>query len=137
MRRASGQCCLLLVLFSAGRIAAAAPEPPDELKRRLQRGDSVLLEAGVFDPLTELPPAFAAGRTQTGVERAFLVQFQRALTADPTKRYQTAGEMRVALDKFATDSGIVSSATSIADWLEALFGNAGEPWLGDESQNGF
>ena len=62
---------------------------------------------------------------------------QRALTADPTKRYQTAGEMRVALDKFATDSGIVSSATSIADWLEGLFGNAGEPWLGDESQNGF
>jgi hypothetical protein len=54
---------------------------PDELRRRIERGDSVLLDAGVFDPLRDPLPAFAAGRTVIGAERTFLVQFGRELTA--------------------------------------------------------
>src|SRR5436309_2585902 len=60
---------------AAASPSAAAMEPPqgalnyllahmsaaDELARRRARGDSLLLQAGVFDPLTEPPPGFAAG----------------------------------------------------------------------------
>jgi serine/threonine protein kinase len=60
----------------------------------------------------------------------------RALDQDPAKRFQTAGEMRQALDKLAAESNLVATATSMAEWLETLFGAAPEPWIG-EGSSGF
>ncbi|HET9300927.1 MAG TPA: S8 family serine peptidase, partial [Candidatus Polarisedimenticolaceae bacterium] len=98
MRTSRGALFLSVLALSGSGSAAAAPaatEPPaaavdqarsrrpspDELGRRIERGDSLLLGAGVFDPLRDPLPAFAAGRTVSGTEQTFLVQFRRELTA--------------------------------------------------------
>ncbi|HEX5043604.1 MAG TPA: S8 family serine peptidase [Candidatus Polarisedimenticolaceae bacterium] len=64
---------------------------PAELRRRIEQGDALLLDAGVFDPLRDPLPAFAAGRTISGAERTFLVQFARELTATERRLLEEDG----------------------------------------------
>ncbi len=52
-----------------------------------------------------------------------------ALAADPARRYQTADELRLALDQFALDYGLASSTSSLSAYLRKLFGDKPEPWL--------
>src|SRR5262245_16056252 len=65
--------------------------PADELALRRAGGDSILLQSGVFDPVTEALPGFAAGRVVTGSEKTFLVQFRRDLTQADRKTLEAAG----------------------------------------------
>src|SRR5207249_1528981 len=64
---------------------------PDELGLRRARGESVMLQAAVFDPLTEPLPDFARGRTVTGSERMFLVQFRHDLSAAERRSLEGIG----------------------------------------------
>lgn len=52
-----------------------------------------------------------------------------ALATDPDRRYQTADELRVALDQFAAQQGLSSNAGSLASYLTKIFGERPEPWL--------
>jgi serine/threonine protein kinase len=54
----------------------------------------------------------------------------RALATDVTRRFQTAGEMRQALEELASQMGSVSTPNVLAAWIEGLFGAAEEPWAG-------
>jgi hypothetical protein len=90
MKRVS-RVFFIVLLLSGVCLGAAAEGPSDELKRRLEGGRSLILDAGVFDPLSEPPPAFAAGRAVKGTERVFLVQFQRELWADERRLLEEAG----------------------------------------------
>jgi serine/threonine protein kinase len=90
------------------------------LDRRLFREDSDVetvkrvREANVPDPKTiveDYPPALAAA-------------LARALERDPEKRFQTAAELRDALDAYVHDSGAEVAAEGVRALLGSLFGDA-------------
>jgi len=90
------------------------------LDRRLFREDSDVetvkrvREANVPDPKTiveDYPPALAAA-------------LARALERDPEKRFQTAAELRDALDAYVHDTGAEVSAEGVRALLSNLFGDA-------------
>src|SRR3569623_638225 len=53
----------------------------------------------------------------------------KALARDPKDRYQTADEMRRALDQFAERAGVRTSATALSDFMMLQVGRRREPWL--------
>ncbi|HSK01279.1 MAG TPA: serine/threonine-protein kinase, partial [Kofleriaceae bacterium] len=53
----------------------------------------------------------------------------RALDTDPARRYQTAEELRAALDRFAVGAGLNTSEAAVASVLKKMFGERPEPWL--------
>ncbi|MDB4952446.1 MAG: Protein kinase [Myxococcales bacterium] len=53
----------------------------------------------------------------------------RALSPDLSKRYQTADELRTALEQFASKAGLTASTSAIAGYMFKLFGDKPEPWL--------
>jgi serine/threonine-protein kinase len=61
----------------------------------------------------------------------------RALAVDSARRFQTADELRMALDQFAVRAGFVGSVGTLATFMRKLFGEKPEPWLaldGEEVQ---
>jgi hypothetical protein len=50
---------------------------------------------------------------------------KKALALSPDDRYQTADELRVALDQ----TGARSSTSELADYMKQIFGHRVEPWL--------
>jgi serine/threonine-protein kinase len=57
----------------------------------------------------------------------------KALARDPAQRYQTADELRIALDELATRAALHTSLTAVATYLENEFGRKPEPWLDEVS----
>jgi eukaryotic-like serine/threonine-protein kinase len=53
----------------------------------------------------------------------------KALARDPSQRFQTAGEMSLALDKVASSVGVGASTTALANYMRLQFGDQKEPWL--------
>jgi serine/threonine protein kinase len=52
----------------------------------------------------------------------------RALAREPEARYQTAEDLRAALERFAIEHELRASNKALADYLTALFGHRIEPW---------
>ena len=55
----------------------------------------------------------------------------KALELDPKERFQSAEEMRIALDK----CGPRSSTSELADYMRSIFGYRNEPWLVDDDED--
>ncbi|HEY5923924.1 MAG TPA: protein kinase [Kofleriaceae bacterium] len=55
----------------------------------------------------------------------------RALSREPEARYQTAEDLRAALERFAIDQEIRASNKALADYVTSLFGQRLEPWHED------
>ena len=53
----------------------------------------------------------------------------RALSVDPNRRFQTADEMRLALDQFALNANLAASTSALATYMKKLFGDKPEPWI--------
>jgi eukaryotic-like serine/threonine-protein kinase len=53
----------------------------------------------------------------------------RAISVDPERRYFTADELRVALDRFAAKAGLTAPTSGIAAYMRKQFGERAEPWL--------
>jgi eukaryotic-like serine/threonine-protein kinase len=53
----------------------------------------------------------------------------KALARDPAQRYQTADEMRTALEEYAGRAGLRMSTTALADYMRAEFVEPPMPWL--------
>ena len=53
----------------------------------------------------------------------------RALAPERERRYATADDLRVALDRFATAAGLTVSTSGIATYMREQFGHRPEPWL--------
>jgi eukaryotic-like serine/threonine-protein kinase len=53
----------------------------------------------------------------------------KALARDPRERFQTAGEMSLALDQVASQVGVGASTTALANYMRLQFGDQKEPWL--------
>jgi len=56
----------------------------------------------------------------------------KALAANPQERYQTADDMRAALDHYASNVGLRTSTTALADFMRKQFGQRPEPWAADD-----
>src|SRR5258705_3944071 len=83
-----GWGAVLIVVAIGGVPRTTSAQAPTE---RRARGTSLHLGSGVFDPLTDTSPEFAAGRAVSGGEGTFLVQFQRDLTDGDRSRLESAG----------------------------------------------
>src|SRR5262245_28091006 len=102
---------------------------PDELQRRLARGDSVLLQAAVFDPLTEPTPEFARGPGVRGDEGVFLVQFRESLPPAVRQELERAGirfvdyvPSHTYLVRAPRSAFAVLKAHPLVRWLDAFRG---------------
>jgi len=58
----------------------------------------------------------------------------KALQSRPEDRYQTADEMRAALEQFAVNARISASTTALADFMRAEFGLPDVPWMESEDE---
>jgi serine/threonine-protein kinase len=56
----------------------------------------------------------------------------KALSSAAADRYQTADEMRLALEQYASDAGLRCSTNTLADFMKKQFGTRPLPWLVDE-----
>jgi serine/threonine-protein kinase len=56
----------------------------------------------------------------------------KALARDPIHRFQTADELRLALETFAEQTGVRFSSSGLAAYLKKLFGERREPWVTDD-----
>jgi serine/threonine-protein kinase len=56
----------------------------------------------------------------------------KALAMSPSQRFQSAAEMRQALDKLAAKLNLRTSTTALADYMIEQFGRRPEPWLDDD-----
>ncbi len=56
----------------------------------------------------------------------------KALATDPEERYQTADDLRLVLEAFATRTHLQISPSKLSDYLKELFGERPEPWLVDD-----
>jgi len=56
----------------------------------------------------------------------------KSLATKPEDRYQTAEEMRLALEEFATGAHLNLSQTRLGDYMRKEFGERKEPWLEDD-----
>ena len=53
----------------------------------------------------------------------------RALAKDVQQRYQTADELRAALEQFMVAAELRTSVKQLADYMKQMFGERPEPWL--------
>jgi serine/threonine protein kinase len=147
-----------LVDFGIARAAVSTPEPrfegklgymsPEQLRNRAidRRSDVyslgvVLYELATNDRLfagasdEELADAIVNGRIplprvrRPDLPNELSMILMRALAPDPDRRFQSAGELREALDQFATRAGLAVSNAVLADYMRKVFGEAPEPWL--------
>jgi serine/threonine protein kinase len=60
----------------------------------------------------------------------------KGLRRDRVERFQTAGEMQAALERFAHKEGLATSASALADFMRALFPSQFEGWQRAEAEPG-
>ena len=56
----------------------------------------------------------------------------KALAKNADDRFQTADELRLALEGVAAHAGLTLSAGRLSDYLKSLFGDVPEPWLAED-----
>ena len=58
----------------------------------------------------------------------------KALAFEAADRYQTADELRSALERYAVEARLQTSATALADYMRGVFGDRVMPWLAEEDE---
>jgi eukaryotic-like serine/threonine-protein kinase len=97
--------------------------------RRLFRGESDYERMkGVIEDTIPPPSKY---RPDLPAELDWIIL--KALERDPAHRYQTADELRVALERFAINHNLRCSTSALADYMKQLFGERPEPWLVDDN----
>ncbi len=92
---------------------------------RLFKGDSdYLIMDAIVNGKVPLP---RVKRPDLPNELATIIM--RALSVEPARRYQTADELRIALDQFAVKANLTASTSALAGYMTKMFGDKPEPWL--------
>jgi serine/threonine protein kinase len=97
--------------------------------RRLFKGASEYLTMSTIVSGKIPPPSQHRSEIPPKLEAIIL----KALATSPADRFQTAGELRVALDQLADELGLRTSTTALADYLAQKLGRRPEPWLDDDT----
>jgi serine/threonine protein kinase len=97
--------------------------------RRLFKGDNDFLTMTAIVQGNIPKPSKHREDLPAELERIIL----KALSQEPGDRFQTAEEMRAALDQFAADANLRTSNAGLAIYLEQQFGKRIEPWLIESS----
>jgi serine/threonine protein kinase len=92
--------------------------------RRLFKGDNDYLTMAMIVE-GEVPPPSSL---RPDLPKDFDEIIMRALSKDPGARYQTAYDLRSALESFAIEHELRTSARAVADYLASVFGHRPEPW---------
>jgi len=58
----------------------------------------------------------------------------KALARKAEDRYQSADELRIALERFAVEAGLRTSTTALADYMKTQFGAKALPWQEDDGE---
>src|SRR5215207_6725857 len=96
--------------------------------RRLFRADSRFeTMAAIADGDIALPSKWRSD-IPADLERIIL----KTLAKNADERYQTADELRLVLEAFASRNGLGLSPGRLSDYLKEQFGEVPEPWLVDE-----
>ena len=95
--------------------------------RRLFKGSSDFLTMSQIVAGNVPPPSEHTKDIPPALEQIVM----KALELDPKNRFQSAEEMRMALDK----CGPRSSSNELADYMRSVFGYRVEPWLVDEEDD--
>jgi serine/threonine protein kinase len=98
--------------------------------RRLFKGDNdYLTMASIVEG--QVPPPSTHRRD---IPRALDEIILRALAKKPEARFQTAVDLRAALEAFAMDAELRTTSKALADYMGRLFGPRNEPWLAGEAK---
>jgi serine/threonine protein kinase len=98
--------------------------------RRLFKGDSDFMTMSAI--VASRIPKPSQRRPDVSAELEAITL--KALAKLPEERYQTADEMRRALEQYAQKAGIPTSTSAVGDFMTDLFGNKPEPWLRDDHE---
>ena len=98
--------------------------------RRLFKGSSDFLTMSAI--VAGNTPAPSTFRPDTPPELEAIIM--KALAHKPEDRYQSANELRIALEDYASTAGIRISTTSLGEYLITLFGRRSEPWLVEDNE---
>jgi serine/threonine protein kinase len=74
----------------------------------------------------------APSKLNASITPALEAIIMKALSSSPADRYQTADEMRLALEQYASDAGLRSSTNALADFMKQQFGTRPLPWQVDD-----
>src|SRR5256885_4954641 len=92
--------------------------------RRLFKGDNDYLTMSAIVEGKIPRPTELRGDIPAELEAIIL----KALSRERDDRYQTAEDMRLALDAYAQDAHLRSGASSLADFMKREFGKRPNPW---------
>jgi len=93
--------------------------------RRLFKGDSDFMTmSGIV--AGKIPPP-SSRRPDLPAELEAIIM--KALARDPAERFQSAAEMREALEAFASTANLRTSTAALAGFMKQVFGHRREPWL--------
>jgi serine/threonine protein kinase len=95
--------------------------------RRLFKADSDFLTMSAIVDGNIPPPTTLRPEISPALEAIIL----KALARRPANRYQTADELRAALEDHAVASHMRLSGTALASYMKKLFGDQPEPWVVD------
>ncbi|HSD88654.1 MAG TPA: serine/threonine-protein kinase [Kofleriaceae bacterium] len=100
--------------------------------RRLFKGDSDFMTMSAIVASRIPKPSQRRPDVPPELEEIVL----KALSKVPEDRYQTADEMRRALEQFAAKANLRTSTSGLSDYMLKMFGHRPEPWLVEaEDQN--
>jgi serine/threonine protein kinase len=92
--------------------------------RRLFKGENDYLTMAMIVEGHVPPPS----SLRPDLPKDFDELIMRALAKDPAARFQTAYDMRSALESFAIEHELRTSGRAVADYLAKIFGHRPEPW---------
>ena len=92
--------------------------------RRLFKGENDYLTMAMIVEGNVPPPS----SLRPDLPKDFDELIMRALAKDPAARFQTGYDLRSALESFAIEHELRTSARAVADYLAKIFGHRPEPW---------
>ncbi len=98
--------------------------------RRLFKGANDFLTMTSITQGSIPPPSTIRPDLPAALEAIIL----KALAFAPADRYQTADELRLALERFAVVARLQTSTTALSDFMRGVFGDRVMPWLVEDDE---
>ncbi len=92
-------------------------------RRLFKAGNDFLTMAAIVDGTVE-PPSMHRPDLPKRLDEIIM----RALAKSPESRYQTADDLRGALEAFGIEAELRTSGKAVSDYMKKLFGARAEPW---------